>query len=542
MIVAVLGCGKFVEGKVGWAIGHGHGAAYRSAFPEARLVAVDPNPENLAAFAERFGLGADDVFTSADAMYEALTPDLLSVCTWPGLHRDQVVQAAQRRVKGVLCEKPLALSPQEISEMRAACNEAGTVLAVAHQRRYSPEFLLAKSNIDRLGTPVHLEARVADGWDILSWTVHWFDMAAFLFDSAPLRVLAGVVDSGEVRYGHAVEDASVVFAEFADGHQATFVTGPGHPAGGMLTLRGPNGFMTVGDTVDLYTRDGFESLFPTHGEDSFAALLRDLWRSTETDEPFRCRVDVGAIGTLMAMAAYASATRCAWSAVPSLEQFNTLEARRKPAQPAFTGKIVLSADEHFGSRGREGIVSALGDQVRLHDATKPLTDADVEGAELLALYHTQSEPDEQTQRSLERWVNSGKPLLFLHCAVGAYPEWELFGRWAGRVWAWDRSQHPYEPCVLRANPAGAKILGFSGAWLPKDEVFALLEQRAEVEDLVSAEIGEGEHPAAWINREFPNVAAWIPGHREDIWQVPVMAQAVRALGAHLVDSRSVSRT
>jgi len=106
---AVIGCGKFNPGKEGWAIGHTHAEAYMLANPSIRLLGVDPNPENLAAFGKRFGVVAEDLFASTEALYAALTPDVVSVCTWPKLHAEQVIEAAMNGVRGILCEKPMAL-------------------------------------------------------------------------------------------------------------------------------------------------------------------------------------------------------------------------------------------------------------------------------------------------------------------------------------------------------------------------------------------------------------------------------------------------
>src|SRR6202020_1579740 len=100
--------------------------------------------------------------------------------------------------------------------MLETCRKAGVKLAVGHQRRLDPVFQLAKTLLHAgvIGEKWVLEGRVPDGWDILSWTTHWFDMANFFFESAPLRVLAGMDHRGNRRYQHAVEESSVVFAEY----------------------------------------------------------------------------------------------------------------------------------------------------------------------------------------------------------------------------------------------------------------------------------------------------------------------------------------
>ena len=48
--VAVLGCGRFIDGKVGWAIGHVHAHAFLDSGAPVQLYGVDVNADNLAAF------------------------------------------------------------------------------------------------------------------------------------------------------------------------------------------------------------------------------------------------------------------------------------------------------------------------------------------------------------------------------------------------------------------------------------------------------------------------------------------------------------
>jgi predicted dehydrogenase len=133
LTAAVLGCGKSVEGKVGWAIGHSHADAWKNAHPGIRLLALDPSVGNRAAFAKRFGVAAEDCFASSAEMYQAIVPDFVSICTWPGLHAPMVIEAAERGVKGIACEKPMALSPLQIEQMIAACEKPDEVDAACKE-------------------------------------------------------------------------------------------------------------------------------------------------------------------------------------------------------------------------------------------------------------------------------------------------------------------------------------------------------------------------------------------------------------------------
>lgn len=530
---AVIGCGKFVEGKEGWAIGHAHADAYLKADPAVRLLGVDVNPDNLRAFGERFQLPATNLFRSTDELYAALTPEFVSLCTWPGLHASQTIEAAVRGVRGIVCEKPMALNGCEIDAMLAACERSGARLAIAHQRCYNAPYQLAKRLLHEgaIGDRWVLEARVGDGWDILSWTVHWFDLANWLFEAHPLSVLAGMDHTGARRYGHAVENASVILAEYAGARQALFITGPENPHAecGDLFLRGTRGFMRIRGDVEVwhdtagYTRHTATAAGPT----DFHALVLDLFAAVSTGAPMRCDASRTALATRMAYAAQESARTRRTVHAPFTTGYAPLELLQRAPLPALPeGPLVLFADEHFGSGGREGIADALtrltGRRPTVIDAAAGLHASDLAGAGALLLYHTQSTPAEHTRQALTAWVESGGPTVFIHCAVGGYPKWPEYQRWAGRVWVWGPggSEHPHEECALAATGPG--LGGMASAWLPQDEVFTKLASVDEVEDLAEVTISTGTFPAAWRSRRWPNVTAWIPGHRRELWSIPAL--------------------
>jgi predicted dehydrogenase len=543
--VAVLGCGKRGTDKVGHAIGHAHAHGWRTADPACKLYGVDPNPDNLRAFADAFSLPPQQLFASTDALYAALTPDFVSVCTWPALHAPQVVEAANRGVRGIVCEKPMALDVAEIHAMVGACQQKNAKLAIAHQRRYQPMFQAARQLIrdGALGTMLALEARVGDDWDILSWTVHWFDMASFLFDDLPASVLAAMDHRGERRYGHAVEHGSMLFVEYAKGHQATFITGPRPLPAEWMVVRGEKGMLRIGDRgLELFSTNGYSTPTPDPAlqasfKGDFAALMSETIAAVETGAPILCGADRCAIATELAYAAYESARTMKKVSMPANTFFAPLEVAQRPPLPlGQLKKVVLYADEHFGSQGREGIAEALrdlcGHEPTVIDAAKqPLRSADLADADLLVLYHTQPEPASETKQSLEQWVAAGKPLLMTHAALGGYPNWDAYKQWCGRVWVWTHpggSEHPYEPSELIATRHPAGSVGFDRAWLPRDEVFIKLGATAEVHDLMTVKIPQGEFPAAWRHAAHRNVATWVPGHRRDLWLVPAMRHGFAA--------------
>jgi predicted dehydrogenase len=74
--------------------------------------------------------------------------DVVDICTPTYLHHAMVLEAAAAG-KHIVCEKPLALSSQQTTEMIAVCKQAGVQLLVAQVVRFFPEYAAAKSIVER---------------------------------------------------------------------------------------------------------------------------------------------------------------------------------------------------------------------------------------------------------------------------------------------------------------------------------------------------------------------------------------------------------
>ena len=117
--------------------------------------AVDIAPASKA-FAAENGLpltaDLDDVLADAEI-------DAVILATPHSLHEQQI-SAAARAGKHVFCEKPLGLTRESAARSIAACEEAGLVLGVGHERRYEPAMVEIKRLIDSgtLGTIMHVES------------------------------------------------------------------------------------------------------------------------------------------------------------------------------------------------------------------------------------------------------------------------------------------------------------------------------------------------------------------------------------------------
>ena len=107
MNVAIIGCGRprSEEGRTGFGMAHQHMQGYKLA--GAQLVAVaDINPVNAQRFQAEHG--AQRIYTDYRQMLASEKIDIVSICTWPKLHAEMVIAAAQAGVRAIHCEKPMA--------------------------------------------------------------------------------------------------------------------------------------------------------------------------------------------------------------------------------------------------------------------------------------------------------------------------------------------------------------------------------------------------------------------------------------------------
>ena len=66
--------------------------------------------------------------------------DILTVGTSDNRHADMVVDGANRGVRAIMCEKPLATSMEDANRMLKACEDKGVPLSVGHTKAWDPMY------------------------------------------------------------------------------------------------------------------------------------------------------------------------------------------------------------------------------------------------------------------------------------------------------------------------------------------------------------------------------------------------------------------
>lgn len=122
-----------------------HAGGFHS-LPSTRIVAAcDSDPERLTTFGKRWGVTA--LYSDHRELLKHESLDIVSISAWTRTHSELALACARAGVKGVLCEKPIALTVKEGAKMVRAFKRHGIPLVINHERRFEPFYKLAQKLI-----------------------------------------------------------------------------------------------------------------------------------------------------------------------------------------------------------------------------------------------------------------------------------------------------------------------------------------------------------------------------------------------------------
>lgn len=255
LTAAVIASGA--QGRV-----HANGYAIQ---PGVRLAAVaDVDHELARRLADEHGATA---YSDYRALIDEVRPDLLSVCTPPAFHRDVVEYAIRNGVRGIHCEKPIALTWDDAREMVGLAAEHGVAFSINHQRRFDVLHRAVRDAIvsGEIGDVVGLEGYCANLFD---WGSHTVDLMFFYLGDVPAEAVLGALDvSARKRvYGALTETAAVSHIRYRNGVNGIVITGrdyePLSPLGGNgLLVHGRTGRIEVfGDVATVRSASGTRTI------------------------------------------------------------------------------------------------------------------------------------------------------------------------------------------------------------------------------------------------------------------------------------------
>ncbi|RAP73663.1 Gfo/Idh/MocA family protein [Paenibacillus montanisoli] len=320
---------------IGCKMGLNHAKAIAS-LPEFELAGVcDLNADTAREAAAATG-GSAAVYTDFALMLQDLQPDVAVIATPSGSHARLTIMAAEAGVKAIYCEKPMAVHMGDARRMTEACETAGALLIIGHQRRMSAPFITMRQQIEEgaIGKPYLMRASCAG--DFLSDGTHSVDTLFYLAGEDKVKwVLAamfrqdvepGLPDQYDYaiftgrRYGHAVESGMMVTLEFESGLRAEFLTGdarlPGRGYQDIEVFGDQGRLWRAGDGAnpDVLIQDeqaggfrGIELNTPDIYNDVLPGVFRKLADSIRTGEPHPLAASTALRVMEIVMAAYESA-------------------------------------------------------------------------------------------------------------------------------------------------------------------------------------------------------------------------------------------
>lgn len=190
-----------------------HLLAYRNAGFNAVAIA-SRDPKNAAAVAEQYWIAK--THSSIDALLDDKSIEVLDVAVPPDAQPAILLEAAKRKhVRGILAQKPLAMSYAEAKRCVDACKQAGITLAVNQNMRFDQSIRAMKDILKRgwLGEPVlaTIDMRAIPHW--MPWSqklnslatfvmsIHHLDTFRYWFGT-PERVLASTRPDPRTKFPH----------------------------------------------------------------------------------------------------------------------------------------------------------------------------------------------------------------------------------------------------------------------------------------------------------------------------------------------------
>ena len=266
--------------------------------------------------------GAERAYDRVEDLVADSDTDAIYVSSPLNLHLEHVLKATAAG-KHVLCEKPMAMSADQCTQMISACSDAGVTLGVCFVLRGWPIYQRIKRLIEdgHFGTLIQLRAhlskwtpRDSDEWrldrsqsgggTLIDVATHYLDLFRFLAGEVSKVAYMG---SSRV-FGWPVEETAHTIVEFESGLHGTVTASCTIPHGGnVLEIFGSEGSLFLGKTLRIVRGDEVEEedvVFP----DYYSGLLVDFAECMSTERTPLASGDDGLKGMQIVEAAYKSQT------------------------------------------------------------------------------------------------------------------------------------------------------------------------------------------------------------------------------------------
>ncbi len=240
---AIVGCGS---------IGQAHMQGYLRLGNVDVVAVADPLEPARQMYMDNYGISQG--YATVAEMLEKAQPDLVSVCVWHLLHDTVSAEVATGpSVKGIICEKPMAIGMRRADTMIEVCEANGVKLVISHQRRFTLGWQKAKELVadGKIGIPLRADLRVREG--LVNWGTHSIDGARFILGDPVAEWVMGAVERTTDKYerGTAIEDSCLGLIHFGSSLQFFIQSDLWDRScdAGKFFIRGTEGMLHVRETV-----------------------------------------------------------------------------------------------------------------------------------------------------------------------------------------------------------------------------------------------------------------------------------------------------
>lgn len=254
--VAIVGCHRQVTRQPG---SHNWAVAFDSV-PDTEIVAVfDHGAETRGAFVKTWQADGHPIaaYSDYEQMLREVRPDIVCVATRQTMHVRQIEQAIAAGVKGILCDKPLAISLAEVDRIISACENAKVPLAFGLDRRWTTRYRFARNLIadGAIGRVTAVTAYALQ--NLVNHGCHWYDAALMLAGEPEVEWVSGFVDdvSAEPSTSNRRLDPAgraQLGLSGPDGDVAMYVTPDGKPGLAFEVLGDKGRLLLLNDARDAY--------------------------------------------------------------------------------------------------------------------------------------------------------------------------------------------------------------------------------------------------------------------------------------------------
>ena len=238
---------------------------------------VSGHPDKAKAQAAKYNLDAKNIYNydNYDTIKDNPDIDMVYIVLPNGMHAEYTIRAAKAG-KHVLCEKPMANTPEECQAMIDACNAAKKKLFVAYRMHYEPMTLKAieiargtglgtvkQISADcgfSIGDPTQwrLNKKLAGGGSFMDIGIYALNAVRYLSGQEPTQVTAfSYATPDDVRFKE-VEETISVELQFKSGLQASVLSTYGFGCG-RYRVYGTRGTMEA----EPFMNYGGNRLYPT---------------------------------------------------------------------------------------------------------------------------------------------------------------------------------------------------------------------------------------------------------------------------------------